>query len=55
MKALLSSVHGCPIIALLWQKEARDKSEISCKRAKCVCVISIDINGIPQYLAQHIS
>ena len=24
-------------IALLWQKEASDKSEISCKRAKCVC------------------
>ena len=23
--------------ALLWQKEASDKSEISCKRAKCVC------------------
>ena len=22
--------------ALLWQKEASDKSEISCKRAKCV-------------------
>ena len=23
--------------ALLWQKEASDKSDISCKRAKCVC------------------
>ena len=23
--------------ALLWQKEASDKSEISCKKAKCVC------------------
>ena len=23
--------------ALLWQKEASDKKEISCKRAKCVC------------------
>ena len=23
--------------ALLWQKEASDKSAISCKRAKCVC------------------
>ena len=23
--------------ALIWQKEASDKSEISCKRAKCVC------------------
>ena len=29
----------CHIIysALLWQKEASDKSEISCKRATCVC------------------
>ena len=24
--------------ALLWQKEASDKSDISCKRAKCVCL-----------------
>ena len=23
--------------ALIWQKEASDKSDISCKRAKCVC------------------
>ena len=24
------------VIALLWQKEASDKGDISCKRAKCV-------------------
>ena len=36
-----------PRSALLWQKEASDKSDISCKRAKCVChFISTDINGI---------
>ena len=23
--------------AILWQKEASDESDISCKRAKCVC------------------
>ena len=25
------------VTALIWQKEASDKSDISCKRAKCVC------------------
>ena len=28
---------GVTHAALLWQKEASDKIEISCKRAKCVC------------------
>ena len=30
--------------ALLWQKEISDKSEISCKRVKCV-FISTDVDG----------
>ena len=34
--------------ALLWQKEASDKSDFSCKRARYVHahVISTDVNGI---------
>ena len=32
-----SKVTYISITALLWQKEASDKSDISCKRAKCVC------------------
>ena len=41
-----SAIYGCKrraiirwptYAALLWQKEASDKSDISCKLAKCVC------------------
>ena len=32
---MLADLHKS---ALLWQKEASDKSYISCKRAKCVCL-----------------
>ena len=32
-----STNSWCISAALLWQKEASDKSDISCKRAKCVC------------------
>ena len=39
--------------ALIWQKEASDKSEISRKRAKCV--IYTDVNGISGCLILHIS
>ena len=30
-------VEVSPVTALLWQKEASDKRDISCERAKCVC------------------
>ena len=29
--------HVTLLTAVLWQKEASDKSDISCRRAKCVC------------------
>ena len=34
---LLSKIKHSEYAALLWQKEASDKRDISCKRAKCVC------------------
>ena len=37
LMSLLRYVGGQSNSALLWQKEASDKSDISCKRAKCVC------------------
>ena len=35
--ACVSVEEAVTYAALLWQKEVSDKSEISCKRAKCVC------------------
>ena len=42
-------------IALFWQKEASDKSEISCKREKCVCHFYWRHWNIMMSYTEHIS
>ena len=37
MKLMISYIIPDKHTALIWQKEASDKSDISRKRAKCVC------------------
>ena len=52
--ANISGTMNVTHTALLWQKEASDKSDISCNRAKCICH-STDVNGISWYFTSHIS
>ena len=52
---VLQYYDGPHYSALIWQKEASDKSDISREKSNNVSVIYTDVNGISWCLILHIS